>query len=125
MNVVLQLPVDKQWELIYTEIQNIIKNSTRNEIETMLAPKPKPESNGYSQIANGSFKTQIWFKGKKRYIVGVFEDEWKAAVAYKLAYHKKNSHQDHNNCNLRLYNQNRSAISSKVYDPKKINTNEE
>ena len=56
----------------------------------MLASIPcNPVSNGYYK-KNGRFIAQIRFKGKNRYI-GEFADEWKAAVAYKLAYHKKNN----------------------------------
>ena len=78
---------DKDWELIRTEIQNIIKTATPNEIKEMLAVLPKLKKNGYSKTY-GKLTVRINFGGKRRHI-GTFEEESKAELAYSLAYHKK------------------------------------
>ena len=81
---------DKDWELIQTEIKNIVKGATPMKIKKLLAVLPKLKSRGYNKRKSGKFQAYIYFEGQQRNI-GTFEDESEAELAYKLAHNKKHT----------------------------------
>ena len=77
---------DRQWESIRTEVRRNIETATPKEINKMLVVFPKLMTKGYIKTirSGNNFQAFVWFGGRQKSI-GMFGDEGKAHLAYRLA----------------------------------------